>query len=94
MAVKVPIISTREQRRPFNANGAQGKPTGNGHVAGSLLHNLLPPALAQDERMIVQHIREGRFQRSLSLITAFSSLFSGTGCLVPVLCSGAIVKEG
>lgn len=35
------------------------------------------PALVQDEKTVIQHIREGRFQRSLSLITAFSSLLSG-----------------
>ncbi|MBV9232101.1 MAG: hypothetical protein JOZ18_22515 [Chloroflexi bacterium] len=35
------------------------------------------PKLARDETVIIQHIREGRFQRSLALITAFSSLLSG-----------------
>ena len=65
MALKTPVISTH------------GRPSGNGHVPGALLQNLLPPVLAHDERVIVQHIREGRFQRSLSLITAFSSLLSG-----------------
>ncbi|HLX58276.1 MAG TPA: hypothetical protein VKR83_14750 [Ktedonobacteraceae bacterium] len=33
--------------------------------------------LAHDEKVALQHIREGRFQRSLALITAFSSLLSG-----------------
>jgi len=37
-------------------------------VLGGLLH---------DTAVVEQHIREGRFQRSLSLITAFSSLLSG-----------------
>jgi hypothetical protein len=46
-------------------------------MPGALFQNLLPPVLAHDERVIVQHIREGRFQRSLSLITAFSSLLTG-----------------
>jgi hypothetical protein len=41
------------------------------------LQTLLPPTLAHDETVILQHIREGRFQRSLSLITAFSSLLAG-----------------
>ncbi len=77
MAVKNPVISTRWKRRPVSVNGAAGKPSGNGHVPGALLQNFLPPVLAHDERTIVQHIREGRFQRSLSLITAFSSLLSG-----------------
>jgi hypothetical protein len=38
---------------------------------------LLSRALKHDEQTIIEHIREGRFQRSLSLITAFSSLLSG-----------------
>ena len=38
---------------------------------------LLPPPLARDEMTVIQYIREGRFQRSLALITAFSSLLSG-----------------
>lgn len=60
----------------------------NGHVVqkqghrlakspASLWQKLVPVALGRDERLIVEHIREGRFQRSLSLITAFSSLLSG-----------------
>jgi hypothetical protein len=43
----------------------------------SFLQSLLPQTLVYDEKTILQHIREGRFQRSLSLITAFSSLLSG-----------------
>ena len=43
----------------------------------SLWRNLSPLALKRDEPTIIEHIREGRFQRSLSLITAFSSLLSG-----------------
>ncbi len=77
MAVKNPVIATRGKRGPVSANGTGGKSSRNGHVPGGLLQNLLSPALAHDERTIVQHIREGRFQRSLSLITAFSSLLSG-----------------
>lgn len=38
---------------------------------------LLSFTLKRDEHIIVEHIREGRFQRSLSLITAFSSLLGG-----------------
>ena len=77
MAVKTPIILTRDKRRQAGTNSAAGKPSSNGYVPGAWLRNLLPPVLAHDERVIVQHIREGRFQRSLSLITAFSSLLSG-----------------
>lgn len=51
----------------------------NGHTQDRLLQklDLLSPTLARDETVIIQHIREGRFQRSLALITAFSSLLSG-----------------
>lgn len=37
----------------------------------------LPARLAHDERVILQHLREGRFQRSLALLTAISSLLGG-----------------
>jgi hypothetical protein len=37
----------------------------------------LSSTLVHDEQVIIQHIREGRFQRSLSLVTAFASLLSG-----------------
>lgn len=39
--------------------------------------NTLSSALLHDTVVLEQHIREGRFQRSLALITAFSSLLSG-----------------
>ncbi len=35
------------------------------------------PTLADDEKIVLQHIREGRFQRSLALVSAFSGLLSG-----------------
>lgn len=40
-------------------------------------HATLWQASLHDEKLIVQHIREGRFQRSLALVTGFSSLLSG-----------------
>lgn len=43
----------------------------------SLFRGLSPLALRRDEQLLIEHIREGRFQRSLALITAFSSLLSG-----------------
>ncbi|MGH2478674.1 MAG: hypothetical protein ACRDHW_03325, partial [Ktedonobacteraceae bacterium] len=56
-------------------------PQKNGHRPSkqprAFLRRLIPIALGRDEQLIVEHIREGRFQRSLSLITAFSSLLSG-----------------
>lgn len=38
---------------------------------------LLPRKITSEGIVLEQHIREGRFQRSLSLITAFSSLLAG-----------------
>lgn len=73
MALKIPIgenhVGTRftaSDRTRFTASSTPG-----------WLQQLLPPALARDETIVLQHIREGRFQRSLALITAFSSLLSG-----------------
>lgn len=43
----------------------------------SQLSDLLPRGLTHEGIVLEQHIREGRFQRSLSLITAFSSLLAG-----------------
>jgi hypothetical protein len=65
MALTIPVPKNRSVTKP---NGQHGK---------SLLHELSPSALVHDEQVIIQHIREGRFQRSLSLITAFASLLSG-----------------
>jgi hypothetical protein len=39
--------------------------------------DLLPREITHEGIVLEHHIREGRFQRSLSLITAFSSLMSG-----------------
>ena len=36
-----------------------------------------PPSLGHELEIIRHHIREGRFQRSLSLLTAIASLMSG-----------------
>ncbi|MCA1725434.1 MAG: hypothetical protein LC748_14540, partial [Thermomicrobia bacterium] len=38
---------------------------------------LVPPALTDEGKLLLQHIREGRFQRSLALIAGFSSILSG-----------------
>jgi hypothetical protein len=46
-------------------------------LTSSLLSGLSPFGFRHDEQVILEHIREGRFQRSLALITAFSSLLSG-----------------
>ncbi len=49
---------------------------GGNHQSTGLLE-LLPRKLTHEGFVLDQHIREGRFQRSLALITAFSSLLSG-----------------
>lgn len=63
-------ISIRTPNKAQHSNG-------NRHTHPSLLRNLLPPFFVRNETVVIQHIREGRFQRSLALITAFSSLLSG-----------------
>jgi hypothetical protein len=66
-------------RQAGSASRARGNHSHNGRAPGSFsfLQSLLPQTLVYDEKTVLQHIREGRFQRSLSLITAFSSLLSG-----------------
>jgi hypothetical protein len=49
----------------------------NGRYQRSGLLDMLPRQLTHEGVVLEQHIREGRFQRSLSLIAAFSSLLSG-----------------
>ena len=77
MALKTPAMQGSEKRGAVSANGARGNQARNGHTPGAFLQNLLSSTLVHDEKTVLQHIREGRFQRSLSLITAFSSLLSG-----------------
>ncbi len=61
------------RRQEMRKNASQGR------TIEDLLpaHATLWQAPLRDERLIVQHIREGRFQRSLALVTGFSSLLSG-----------------
>jgi hypothetical protein len=49
----------------------------NGQPRRSRLADLLPRKITHEGIILDQHIREGRFQRSLALITAFSSLLAG-----------------
>ncbi len=49
----------------------------NGQQRRSELPDLLPRKITHEGIVLEQHIREGRFQRSLALITAFSSLLAG-----------------
>jgi MFS family permease len=74
MALKLPVgAALRRSRGRRDGNARQGS----GPWWAASLQRLLPATPARDERVIVQHIREGRFQRSLSAITAFASLLSG-----------------
>ena len=48
-----------------------------GRPQGSPLREMLPRRITHEGIVLDQHIREGRFQRSLALITAFSALLAG-----------------
>ncbi len=52
-------------------------PATNGHKRRSRWQGLVPRKITREGIVLEQHIREGRFQRSLSLITAFASLVAG-----------------
>ena len=77
MARKTLALQVSSNRDPSSVHGVKEHQSRKQRVPGVFLQNLIPPTLARDEKTILQHIREGRFQRSLSLITAFSSLLSG-----------------
>lgn len=77
MATKTPANIMNGHRPAESTRGSRSSSARNGHTSVSFLHRLLPSALGHDEKVVLQHIREGRFQRSLALITAFSSLLSG-----------------
>src|SRR5689334_7195786 len=69
---------TPHERRQIRA--VRDTSTQNGQPERSWVQRLQPllsATLDHDEQVVIQHIREGRFQRSLSLITAFSSLLAG-----------------
>ncbi len=74
MALQMPTRNVKN--RPFVSVFEGDNHRANG-FRRSFLQAFLPGVLAHDERVVIEHIREGRFQRSLSLITAFSSLLSG-----------------
>ncbi len=52
-------------------------PRGNGKYPDNLFDKFLPSKLAREARLAEAHIREGRFQRSLSLIAGASSVLAG-----------------
>lgn len=71
MALKSPTkIAQKIEKIPF-------VPATNGHKQHSRWRGLIPRKITREGIVLDQHIREGRFQRSLSLITAFSSLVAG-----------------
>src|SRR5690348_864541 len=77
MALTTPTKTAIESRQ---THATRSNSVYNGHAQRSWLQRLQPllsPTLVHDEQVVVQHIREGRFQRSLALVTAFSSLLSG-----------------
>jgi len=77
MALTTPTKTSTESRQ---TRATRGNSAHNGQLQHSWLQRLQPllsPTLVHDEQVVVQHIREGRFQRSLALITAFSSLLAG-----------------
>ncbi len=78
MAFKLPILAGNESQLVKLGDGNHSRNDGGREsLLAVLRRDLSPRALAHDEMVVVQHIREGRFQRSLSLITAFASLLSG-----------------
>src|SRR5579863_3244399 len=71
MALKNPTkVVQKLEKNPF-------VPATNGHKHRYQWRSLIPRKITREGIILDQHIREGRFQRSLSLITAFSSLVAG-----------------
>jgi hypothetical protein len=72
MALKTPITLIRESTPVKDALHSQSP-----RLPFEGLLELLPRSVSHEGVVLEQHIREGRFQRSLSLITAFSALLGG-----------------
>lgn len=71
MAVKMPLRRMEDRVEPPLKSLARG------HVKRSPLEYLTPRAIGHESIVLEQHVREGRFQRSLSLIAGLSSVLSG-----------------
>lgn len=54
-----------------------GSPRANGKYPDNLFNKFLPEKLARPARIAEAHIREGRFQRSLSFLAGASSILAG-----------------
>jgi hypothetical protein len=72
MTVKTPVSLVERLSKSKLADAI-----GRDHHSKSKIQDLLPRKITREGVVLEHHIREGRFQRSLSLITAFSSLLSG-----------------
>ena len=77
MAVKSKNLTGSVAQTPRLAR--DGKTATNGYQQSPVdtLQHLLLPEIVHEGSVVEQHIREGRFQRSLALITAFASLLGG-----------------
>ncbi len=64
---------SNEKRRRLAGGTVENRSSG---LAG-LIEETLPKAIIRDTTIVEQHIREGQFQRSLALVTGFSSLLGG-----------------
>src|SRR5579884_3666152 len=71
------IISPARKRSDTGSNLAVQSITGNAHRPLEVLSKALPHALTHDAEIVEQHIREGRFQKGLALVTAFAALLTG-----------------
>ena len=72
MALHLPARLSRQAR---DVVSDVTEPIGGGHR--SLWRDLLPRTITREGAVLDQHIREGRFQRSLALIAGLSSVLSG-----------------
>lgn len=72
MALKTPISLLKVSTPAGDALHSQSA-----RLPFESLLELLPRSVSREGVVLEQHIREGRFQRSLSLITAFSALLGG-----------------
>ena len=70
MALTKPVDTLKQLSEKIPTDISNGKHR-------STLLDFLPRKITREGIVVEQHIREGRFQRSLSLITAFSSLLAG-----------------
>lgn len=78
MALTKPVQTLKKQQEKLAALPVAGSKKQSSRFS---LLALIPRKLTREGVVLEQHIREGRFQRSLALIAAFSSLLSGLDVL-------------